>query len=159
MKHFTIIAGLMGFIALGFASTSPAQAQQVNKQVLAHAGQIASVCPQKWETQNCLKAVSSSNKTLAVNYATKLDQAGHKASVEQVKQVCAAATAGTEGEYPAYALQSAFTECVNGLYDISQKTNILPDQSHYQLLVGSVLCLSKAPQCAALEQQMSAYAR
>lgn len=139
-------------LLIGFANI--AAAQQISPQVLAHAKQIGQTCPQKWETQPCLAAISSSNKTLAVNYMQSLEAKGKKSAMEQVKQLCAASTAATEGEYPAYAMQSAFTECTNGLYDISQKTGVLPDQSHYQLLVGSVLCLSKAPQCAALEAGM-----
>lgn len=145
--------------ALIFSGSATANAQQISPQVLAHAKQIGQTCPQKWETQGCLAAVSSSNKTLAVNYMRALEAKGNKPAMEQVKQTCAAATAATEGEYPAYAMQSAFTECTNSLYDISQKTGVLPDQSHYQLLVGSVLCLSKAPQCAALETQMGKMAR
>lgn len=147
------IITLIAFIAI--MPFTSAFAQQISPQVLAHAKQIGQTCPQKWETQNCLKAVSSSNKTLVVNYMQALDAKGKKAEVEQVKQVCAASTAATEGEYPAYAMKSAFTECTNGLYDISQKTGVLPDQSHYQLLVGAVLCLSDAPQCAALEAGMT----
>lgn len=139
--------------------TMPAAAQAQSPKLLEHARSIAKACPGNWEAQGCLSTVSASNMDLAVDYMTKLDAAGKKDAVEEAKQLCAASTAATKGEYPAYAMQSAFTECANGIYDISEKTGVKPDQSHYQLLVGAVLCLSKAKECSVMEQQMQAYAR
>lgn len=124
-----------------------------------HARAIASTCPANWESQACLKVVSASNMDLATGYAEKVNAAGKKSAIEDIKQLCAASTAATKGEYPAYAMQSAFTECFNGLYDVSVKTGVNPDQSHYQLLYTAILCLSKDPKCAVMEKQMKAYAR
>ena len=134
-------------------------AQQVSPQVMSHAVKIAKTCPDHWEKTACTEAISNSNMDMVVNYATALEKAGHKASLEPLKEHCAAATAIPEENIPAYAFQSAYTECVNSIYDISQKTKVTPDQSHYQLLVGSVLCLNKAPECAGLEKQMQVYAQ
>ena len=97
---------------------------------------------------------------MAVKYAGMLEARGKKDSIEELKQVCAAATVTEEDvgeDVPAYAFQSAYTECANGIYDISEKTGVKPDQSHYQLIVGAVLCLSNAPQCKVLEGQMQKY--
>jgi len=141
---------------IGALSTSTgAIAQQVTPQVMAHAKQIASICPGSWEQQNCLKAVSESNITLASNYAESLDNSGKSNHIEPLKQLCAASTAATKGEYPPAAMNSAFTECANGIYDISQKSGVAPDQSNYQLLVAAILCLNKDPQCDLLERSMT----
>lgn len=147
------------FAALVFAATfgmaTSANAQQVTPQVMAHAKKIASTCPGSWEQQSCLQAVSESNITLASNYAESLDNSGKSNQIEPLKQVCAASTAATKGEYPPAAMNSAFTECANGIYDISQKSGIAPDQSNYQLLVAAILCLNKDPQCELLERSMT----
>lgn len=154
MKFNTYIAF---FTALFFAAAfgPNAIAQQVSPQVMAHAKKIASICPGSWEQQNCLEAVSQSNLTLASNYAQTLDNAGKSGQLEPLKQLCAASTAATKGEYPAEAMNSAFTECANGIYEISQKSGVAPDQSNYQLLVAAILCLNKDPQCKMLERSMS----
>lgn len=148
----TLCAALV-FSATLYISTS-VSAQQVTPQVMAHAKKIASICPGSWEKQSCLEAVSESNITLAGNYAQSLDNTGNSAQIEPLKQLCAASTAATKGEYPAEAMNSAFTECANGIYDISQQSGVAPDQSNYQLLVAAILCLSKDPQCALLERSM-----
>lgn len=140
-------------------STSLYAQQAVDQTVIGHAMSVSKVCPGAWETQACLKAMSLSNQDLAVNYASAVKNAGHEAEIENVKQVCAASTAATEGDYPAYAMKSAFTECANGIYDISERTGVKPDPSHYQLLIGSVMCLSQAKECAGLEQQMRTMAQ
>lgn len=134
---------------------NPAPAQ-IDGAVMQHAMTISKTCPGAWTQAACLKALSSSNHDLAVNYAQSVQNAGKTEAVEAIKQSCAASTAATQQDYPAKAMQSAFTECANGIYDISQKTGVNPDPTSYQLLVGSILCLSGAPQCAALEQQMRA---
>ena len=142
------------------ASHAQAQSASVDQNVLRHAVNIAKLCPQNWESDTCLKAVSLSNKDMAVKYAGALEASGKKDSIEQLKQVCAAATVTEEDvgeEIPAYAFLSAYTECANGIYDISEQTGVKPNQQHYQLIVGSVLCLNKAPQCTVLERQMESY--
>lgn len=146
--------------ALAFLLPQGAKAQQnVDRNVLRHAAGIANFCPGQWESDNCLKAVSLSNKDMAVMYAAKLDAAGKKDSVEAVKNACAAASVTeeeVEEEVPAYAFRSAYTECANGLYEISQATGIQPDPTHMQILISSVYCLNQAPQCAAIEKSMAA---
>ena len=141
--------------AAGFGMATSASAQQVTPEIMAHAKQIATICPGSWEQQNCLKAVSESNITLASNYAESLDNSGKSNQIEPLKQLCAASTAATKGEYPPAAMNSAFTECANGIYDISQKSGVAPDQSNYQLLVAAILCLNKDPQCELLERSMT----
>lgn len=118
---------------------------------------MAPACVNKWETQECLRATSQSALEMAATYAEKLDKAGHKDALEVLKDQCAAATAATRGQYPAYAMTSAYTECANIIVDISDETGINPDQSHYQLLVGAVLCLTKDPRCRVIEQGLNKY--
>lgn len=151
-KVFTLFATLLLAAFFGFSASS--NAQKIKPQVMAHAKKIASICPGSWEHQNCLEAVSASNITLASNYAQALDDAGKSNQLEPLKQLCAASTAATKGEYPPEAMNSAFTECANGIYDISRKSGVKPDQSNYQLLVAAILCLNKDPQCQMLEKSM-----
>ena len=145
-------------LALMWPQGADAQ-KQVDQNVLRHAAGIASFCPGQWESDKCLKAVSLSNKDMGVMYAARLDAAGKKDSVEAVKNVCAAASVTeeeVEEEVPAYAFRSAYTECANGLYEISQATGIQPDPTHMQILISAVYCLNEAPQCAAIEKSMAA---
>ena len=152
-SSLTLFAALVFAAAFGMATS--ANAQQVTPQVMAHAQKIASTCPGSWEQQTCLEAVSESNITLASNYAETLNNAGKSGQLEPLKQLCAASTAATEGEYPPAAMSSAFTECANGIYDISEQSGIKPDQSNYQLLIAAILCLNKDPQCGVLERSMT----
>lgn len=136
-------------------SETQGQAQQP-QSVATHAANVSAVCPGNWENETCLFAVSKSNYDMTVNYATTLDNSKKSDSLEGLKQVCAAASV-TEPNIPAYAYTSAYTECANGIYDISEQTGVSPDQSHYQLIVAAVLCLSKDPRCIGLENQLRGY--
>ena len=159
MKTLSKALMVVLFAACFSIMTTSAQAQGVPTYVQQHTSNIATACVGHWETQDCLRAVSESNIVMVSNYAESLKQSGNGQSMEPLKQQCAASTAASKDEFPAYAMQSAFTECANAIYDISSGTGISPNQSHYQLLVGSVLCLSNDPRCAALESQMAAYRR
>lgn len=142
------------------AQAQQAQAQAtISPQVAAFAKKIASTCPGNWENQSCLKDISESNIAMVSNYAQALDNAGKNEALEPLKQTCAASTAATKGVYPPEAMKSAFTECANGIYDITTKTSISPDQSHYQLLIAGILCLSKDPQCKLLETSLEKTAK
>lgn len=163
MTLFTnAILTVLGVLALALSTPSAhAQAQTaqpaqpvITAQVAAFAKQIAGVCPENWENQDCLKALSESNLSMVSNYAETLDKAGHKDQLEPLKQTCAASTAAAKGAYPAEAMKSAFTECANSIYDITTKTSLTPDQSHYQLLVAGILCLNKDAQCKLLETSL-----
>ncbi|TVQ83385.1 MAG: hypothetical protein EA357_06260 [Micavibrio sp.] len=152
-----LIAGYGSFYASGFALAQNAQA--LDQGVMRHAIAISKACPGNWEKQPCLRAMSESNQDMAINYAMKVKEAGHEQELETIKETCAASTAATQGEFPAQAMRSAFTECVNGMYTVSEKTGVTPDQSHYQLIVGAVLCMNNAPQCPQLEEQMRTLVR
>jgi hypothetical protein len=117
--------------------------------------QFQEMCPQKWETQECLSTVSKISLGMAEAYEVSLKEAGHDAFIPEMKNLCAASTAASQGEYPANAMRSAFTECANGLYDLSQKTGIKPHEQAYPFLVMAVICLSGDEQCAMLEANLS----
>lgn len=133
---------------------SPAGAQNAPSEKISavathHAKQVANHCVSQWEAQSCLSILSHSALILASNYASDLQD--HEQQTEDLKQHCAAATAATKGEYPAYAMTSAYTECANIMTDIAEQTGIAPDPSHYQLLIGSILCLNKSTHCPQIE--------
>lgn len=128
---------------------------QASEQARVFAQTLSANCLRSWTTQPCLKNISQSVLVLAANYAGDLESQGLIGAVEQIKQHCSAATAGTKGEYPAYAMQSAFTECANMIYDVSEQTKIKPDLSHYQLLVSSILCMNKDRSCSNIEKSLS----
>ncbi len=149
---------LSALFVLFTAPPAYAQAANIDKNVLRHAATIASICPGKWKNDKCLKAVSLSNKDMAIKYAAMLNAKGQKDQVEAVKQVCAAATVTQDEideDIPAYAFASAYTECANGIFNISEKSKVKPDQYHYGLLIGAVQCLNKTPECSLLEAQMT----
>lgn len=175
MKHFVSLLCAFTIISACFFWSTNADAQRYyNKRSgsnaapsvtdkmpsnvsINHAERVSKFCPEHWETQECLSAVSESNLVLAANYAGVLEKRGKKSHLENLKQHCAAATAGSKGEYPAYAMRSAFVECANIIVDISDATGIDPDKSHYQLLVGAVLCLDEDRRCDAVEQGLMRY--
>ncbi|MFP4313125.1 MAG: hypothetical protein ACLFR0_02250 [Alphaproteobacteria bacterium] len=148
MKFFIVLS------TLGILAALPAQAQQVDQAVMAHAKNVAGACVGNWESAGCIEAMGKSNKDLAINYAETLNAQGHKASLDAIKNGCAAATVEEKGEFPATAFGSAYVECVNTIYDTTTKTSVMPDQSHYQLLVAGGLCITKDPRCNAFEEQM-----
>ena len=154
-------------IALAFAAVTPARAQTPVQQSMAiapspavtqEAGFLAQACLSNWQAPGCLKAVSGAALVGAANYGSTLQQGGHPAEAEQIKQHCAAATAGTQGDYPAYAIRSALTECVNTISDVAGKTGVNPDPNQYQLLLGPALCLSGDARCAAVNAGLQKYA-
>lgn len=125
--------------------------------VVSHMKNISSSCLGSWETQICLKELSSVSMSMATNYAERLDASNNKPSMEPLKQHCAASTAAIKIEVPAYAMKSAITECVNTVSDINDKTSISPNINLYQILVGSVLCLGKDISCNDFEAQLSKF--
>jgi hypothetical protein len=139
------------FLALPVSQKAYAQA---SAESATYARLTSTHCLGRWARQECLTSISQSTLVLAANYAGLLESHGLVDAVEEIKQHCAAATAGTKGEYPAYAMQSAFTECANMIFDISEQTQVKPDLSHYQILVGAILCLSKDRRCAGIEKQL-----
>jgi hypothetical protein len=114
------------------------------------------VCPDHWDSPECLSVISQSNFMMLANYGSDLQQKGHNDEAEQVKQHCAASTAAREQSFPAYAMKSAFIECANLLSDLTEKTGMKPDMSEYQLMVGSVLCMNKDARCASISEQLKA---
>lgn len=134
----------------------PMSAQAQSQVSEDHARRVASVCPGNWNSQECMKVVSGSTLVMVANYMKALDEAGKKTEVETIKQNCAAATAATQQEVPAYAMLSANTTCANMIYDVSEQTGVVPDQSHYQLLVGPILCMNADRRCPPIEQELAA---
>jgi len=110
-----------------------------------------------WEQQKCLKAVSQNNLVMASNYGSALQESGKANEAELIKQNCAASTAATRDEFSAYAMKSAYVECVNVIADVASATKMLPDQSQYQLLVAAIQCLNKTDACAHIEKALMAY--
>lgn len=165
------LAAIIAFSAVLVVSVSYAASAQIyNKRKSGGGGSgevsalaensarnMAQACIGNWESKACLRASSQSSLEMAATYAEKLDNAGRKEALEILKDQCAASTAATRGDYPAYAMTSAYTECANIIVDITDATGIEPDIDHYQLLVGAVLCLTKDKRCTAIEQGLQKY--
>lgn len=151
MKHIVFIAAMACF----YFSVSTAQA--ASEYSVTHAQKIAAVCPGAWESPACLTAVSESNLVMVSGYGATLQERKMEAQAETLKQHCAASTAHREKQFPAYAMNSAFTECANIISDLVDQTQILPDQDHYTLLVLPVLCMNKDPRCAPMEKGLLQY--
>jgi len=122
-----------------------------------YAKNISRNCLGQWGKQSCLKAISDSNLVMIVNYGEYLKKQGKIGSLEKLEEHCAASTAARNGRYPANVMQSALRECTNIISNIASDTNIIPDQSHYQLLVGAIICLSKDRQCQKIEAGLKRY--
>lgn len=145
-----ICAAIISMTAL----TQPSQAQQISPQVMTHARTVAVSCVGQWRTASCIQAMGKSNKDLVINYASALNAKGAKAALDILKQGCAAATVAEKNNMPSKAFASAYNECSNTIYDLSSRTNTLPDQSHYQLLVAGALCMDGDSRCGQFEAQM-----
>lgn len=155
LKHGMIF---IVFFSVLTAWDSPSFARKIGADVhMPHIRAVARSCVGNWESQECLAAVSRSALDLAARYAEELSNAGHDFAIELIKEHCAAGTAAAEGEYPAYAMKSAWTECANIMSDISEATGLNPSTSHYQLLVGPVLCLDKDMRCKSVERGLSRF--
>lgn len=130
----------------------------VDKNFSLHAGQVAQSCPGTWENAACLNATSQAALVLISQFASDLQNAGHEDVTETLKQECAASTAATQkDDIPAYAMKSAYTVCANKIYDISSQTGVKPDPSYYQIMVGTVLCMSNDPQCKIIEDGLDKF--
>lgn len=152
----TAAAAALSIALLGYPPAHAAGG--ASEEALASAQLLGEYCPGQWESASCLKAVSQSNLVMVSNYGGALQESGKAQAAEQIKQHCAASTAGTEGDYPAYAMKSAFIECANTISTVSEQTGMTPDLSHYQLLVGATMCLDKAAGCANIEQTLRQHA-
>ncbi len=156
-SHFKKLA-LIGFMLQGLAF-APAYAQETpSADAVTYAKLMGAHCPNAWETDACLSAVSKSNLALASNYGAKLQENKQDAAAEDIKQHCAASTAASQGSYPAYAMKSAFIECANTMSDTAAKTKIDPDLSHYQLLIGATMCLNKDAGCDSITKTLQQHA-
>ncbi|MGB0718977.1 MAG: hypothetical protein ACPGRX_00800 [Bdellovibrionales bacterium] len=137
--------------------TSP-QTKAASQTALDYARLAAKSCvPGAWEGQPCLAAISQNTLVMAANYQEALQNAQKLSDSEAIKQHCAAATAAANGEYPAYAMRSAYVECANTVYDVTERSGVRPDLSQYQLLIGAVQCLDKSTACSAFETGLAAY--
>ncbi len=124
------------------------------------AGNIARSCPQQWEDEECLRATSQAALVLVSNYGGRLDQAGKKGHMETLKENCAASTAATQEDgIPAYAMKSAYTVCMNSIADVADASGVKPDPSYMQLLLATVLCMEKSPQCQMMELALRKWAK
>lgn len=136
------------------ATTQPVTLDERTKVLQIHLKDMSQKCPKTWETQACLASMAESNRTLASLYAEDLDKSGHGQYLAEIKEHCAASTAASQIEVPAYAMKSAMTECSNTIYDLTEKTQIKPPMSHYQLLITTIYCLDKDPRCQPLEETL-----
>lgn len=169
MKNRILSVLAIALFSITYSNGQAANAQYVKreqKQALPsdtskeYASRVAANClGGKWEEQPCLKSVSENNLVMAANYGAKLQKSNKNADAEKLKQHCAAATAASKGEYPAYAMRSAFVECANMIYDIKEASAISPDLSQYQILVGAVQCLDGSAACKVFEMGMQRYKR
>lgn len=147
-------------IVLQALAFTPAMAAgSVSQNGLAFAKLLGQHCPGQWESPSCLKAVSESNMSMVSSYGGALQEGGKQQAAEQIKQNCAASTAATEGNYPAYAMKSAFIECANTISSVAEQTGVSPDLSQYQLLIGATMCLDKAEGCQNIEQSLRQHGR
>lgn len=154
MKKISACCALLLFLACpAMAQTAPSATS------LQYAQHIAKACINQWEAQTCLSAVADSSMVLLSNYGADLQNRKMEADAESLKQHCAATTAASRQQVPAYAMKSALTECANTITDIAARTGIQPDPSHFQLLIAPLLCLGGDPACAALSEQLAAYIR
>ncbi len=113
-----------------------------------------SACPGRWSSQTCLNIVSTSTEQMIKHYAKQLNKQGHATTINTLTEECAAATAANQGTYPADAMRSAFTACANYLAEQSSAIHIQPNPTLYQMLIGSVLCLSEDQRCSSIESQL-----
>lgn len=133
--------------------------KKLNMRSLSHIRSIRDACIPRWDGQGCMKSLSALNMETASFYAESLDASGRADSdsqLETLKEHCAASTAALKVDVPAYAMQSAMTECVNTISDIVDETTVKPDVSMYQLMVGAILCLGKDTKCNFIEGQLKA---
>ena len=117
---------------------------------------MAENCAGQWQAQNCLREVSDVMLHLAASYAGNLQDNGQTEFVDSIKENCSAATAAKHKDIPVYALNSAMTQCINMIYDISEKSGLKPDHNLYQLAVGSTFCLKNLSGCDTIESQLLA---
>lgn len=127
-------------------------AVEIDRIVIMHTQEIGAYCVGSWQSQPCMKALSSSNLTLASMYAESLAKGGHQKVQDALLQNCAASTAATKTEVPAYAMKSAMTTCANVIYDITEATKVRPNLTHFQLLVEPIFCLGGEARCADFEK-------
>ena len=141
-----------------YAQGAQQQAQMEAKTPQQLAGDLASSClGNNWESQICLSKVSEGVLYMAADFAARLQDAGKSEGIETLKQKCAAATAATQQEVPAYAMTSALTTCANSVYAVTEKTGISPNPDLYQLIITPILCLKDDRRCDAVEQQLGQY--
>jgi hypothetical protein len=135
---------------------TPAAAQ--SETAVKYAKAAAQYCPQNWTSQNCLKTLSRSAFEMISGYGAHLKNQNKPKAAEYLKEQCAASTAGTkEDNIPAYAYHSAFTVCLNAIAEIHKQLGTAPDDSLYQLLAFSTLCLREQQDktCTSFEAQLT----
>jgi hypothetical protein len=142
---------------LACALILPQPAQAASSFTQNDATNLASNCLGNWNSQGCLQVVSQSNLAMASEYGSALEQSGKKAAAESIKQHCAASTAATQGEFPAYAFKSAFTECANTMSDVFDQTQMAPDSNRFQVLLGAIWCMDGAQQCVNVENGLKPF--
>lgn len=92
---------------------------------------------------------------LVSQFGASLEYEGYKAQMDPLKEDCAASTAATQQDgIPAYAMKSAYTVCANKIAEIAEITGVKPDPSYYQLMIASILCMDKNPQCRMMESSL-----
>jgi hypothetical protein len=132
------------------AIKKPQSGTDVSETAMHYTKMVAQDCSAKadaWSSNGCLRTLSESNRVMISNYMETLDREGQTQFVELVKNSCAASTAAEQGTYPADAMKSAFIECANAISDVAEASRLAPDLAHYELLAGSILCMSNDRRC------------
>lgn len=147
-----LLCGIFTIMIFGSAAGHAQNSGETLKRPMEHARDVATHCVGAWESQTCMTHVSDSVLYMAADYAARLQDQNKEVFIEDLKQHCAAATAATQQDVPAYAMQSALTTCANIITTLNEESGVSPNRDMFQLLVGAVLCLDKDERCAQIEQ-------
>ncbi len=140
--------------AQGQSNSETAAQPAPNANIYPYYLGAAKYCSHEWSSQECMKTLSGASLVMVSNFAEDLHNKGHGGHLESLKQNCAASTAGTKVEVPAYAQRSAFVTCVNHIVTINEKTGVKPNADFYQLMVGAIMCFDKNQSCAVIERSL-----
>ena len=154
------------FLVIGFLiSATSGFAQEMNsraqKEIIGYAQSMAQHCiPRTWTSPACYTVVTNSNKVMTANFMATLQQNGHVEQEEILKQGCAAAAAlnsirGLKQE----AAASATTQCMNTFSDVASEVDIVPNPTHFQLLMAATYCYRDdlPGACDSVEKSLSVY--
>lgn len=121
---------------------------------------VAKLCYKRWETAKCHIALSKLGTKVVKGYIGALEPYNAHENIESLNDGCGNILKWGEDEGASDDMPKAMDLCVGTIRDINHETHVpVNDVNQYELMVGSIHCLMRRPECSFIDKQLEIVAK